>query len=119
MSVERNIKKQKQRRAFRVRSGIKRHSQLHRVSVFKSLKYIYAQLIDDATHKTLASCSSLEFKDSDLGDKKATARHVGLELAKRAQGAGIEKAVFDRGSFLYHGRIKALAEGLREGGLKI
>ena len=63
VSVERNIKKQKQRRAFRVRNGIKRHSALHRVSVFKSLQYIYAQLIDDTTHKTLASCSSLELKE--------------------------------------------------------
>ncbi|MFI5333422.1 MAG: 50S ribosomal protein L18 [Candidatus Babeliales bacterium] len=113
------MKKQKQRRAFRVRNGIKRHSSLHRVSVFKSLKYIYAQLIDDNTHKTLASCSSLELKDAVSGDKKATAHHIGLELAKRAKDLGVESAVFDRGSFLYHGRIKALAEGLREGGLKI
>lgn len=118
MSVERNIKKQRQRRAFRVRNGIKRHSSLHRVSVFKSLKYIYAQLIDDNTHKTLASCSSLELKDA-AGDKKLVAHHVGIELAKRAKGLGVESAVFDRGSFLYHGRVKALVDGLREGGLKI
>ena len=119
MSVERKIKKQKQRRAFRVRNGIKRHSSLHRVSVFKSLQYIYAQLIDDNGQKTLVSCSSLELKDSVSGDKKTVAHHVGRELAKRAKSLGIEAAVFDRGCFLYHGRIKALAEGLREGGLKI
>lgn len=119
MSVERNIKKQKQRRAFRVRNGIKRHSSLHRVSIFKSLQYIYAQLIDDNGQKTLASCSSLELKGSVSGDKKTVAQHVGRELAQRAKSLGIEAAVFDRGSFLYHGRVKALAEGLREGGLKI
>ena len=118
MSVERNIKKQKQRRAFRVRNGIKRHSALHRVSVFKSLKYTYAQLIDDATHTTIASCSSQEVAMTSA-DKKTIAHQVGLELAKRAQSLGVQAAVFDRGSFLYHGRVKAVAEGLREGGLKI
>lgn len=119
MSVERKVKKQKQRRAFRVRNGIKRHSTLLRISVFKSSQYIYAQLIDDNAQKTVASCSSLELKKVISGDKKAAAHHVGIELAKRAQGLGIQAAVFDRGSFLYHGRVKALAEGLREGGLKI
>ncbi|EKE05167.1 MAG: 50S ribosomal protein L18P [uncultured bacterium] len=89
-----------------------------RVSVFRSLKYIYAQVIDDINSTTLVSCSSLELKNLK-GDKKAIANAVGKELAKRAQEKGITTAVFDRGSFLYHGRVKALAEGLREGGLNI
>jgi large subunit ribosomal protein L18 len=88
-----------------------------RISVFRSLKHIYAQLIDDSQHKTLASCSSFDVETK--GDKKAVARSVGVELAARAKSKGVEQAVLDRGGFLYHGRVKALAEGLREGGLKI
>lgn len=118
MSVEKKITKRAQRRQLRVRSNIKRKSDLPRVTVFRSLRYIYAQLVDDAAHKTIASCSSLELKDSK-GDKKSVAQLVGKELAKRAKKEGIDAAVFDRGSFLYHGRIKALADGLREGGLKV
>lgn len=115
------IKKTKmraQRRALRVRRRIKEESTLHRVSVFKSLNHIYAQLIDDAGHKTLVSCSTLELKDL-TGNKKDVAHAVGMELAKRAKKAGITAAVFDRGQFLYHGRVKSLAEGIREGGLQI
>ena len=91
---------------------------LPRVTVFRSLNHVYAQLIDDANAHTIVSCSSLELKDL-TGDKKAVARSVGLALAEKIQGKGISAAVFDRGEFLYHGRVKALAEGLREGGLKI
>lgn len=116
MSVLRKIKERTERRALRVRN--KFNTQKPRVSVFRSLKYIYAQLIDDANSVTLASCSSLELKNLK-GDKKTVANAVGKELAKRAQEKGVSEAVFDRGSFLYHGRVKALAEGLREGGLKI
>jgi large subunit ribosomal protein L18 len=105
------------RRALRVKGHIKRVSTLPRISVYKSLKYIYAQLIDDATQKTLASCSSLQLQST--GDKKARAHAVGLELAKRAKEQGVEAVVFDRGKFKYHGRIAAVAEGLREGGLKV
>ena len=107
-----------QRRAQRVRRRIKEESTLPRVSVFKSLNHIYAQLIDDAVHKTLASCSTLELKDL-TGNKKDVAHAVGMELAKRAKKAGITVAVFDRGQFLYHGRVESLAEGIREGGLQI
>ncbi len=117
-----SLQKQKQigtkRRALRVRERIKRVSSLPRVSVFRSLNHIYAQLIDDAAQKTLASCSSRDLSKVS-GDKKAVARSVGIELAARAKKEGIEAAVFDRGSFLYHGRVKSLADGLREGGLKI
>lgn len=117
MSLIRKIKKRVQNRTLRVRSKFK-DSGLPRVSVFRSLKYIYAQIIDDVNHKTLASCSSLELTKLK-GEKTAIAKDVGLELAKRAKSLGIEKAVFDRGRYLYHGRVQSLAEGLREGGLQV
>lgn len=104
------------RRALRVRKTIKK-SGLPRVSVFKSLNHIYGQIIDDANQKTLVSCSSMEIDVS--GDKKVRARAVGKELARKALEKGISIVAFDRGSFLYHGRIKELAEGLREGGLQL
>jgi large subunit ribosomal protein L18 len=118
VSIQRKIKSRTERRALRVRSALKENSILPRLSVFRSLKHMYAQIIDDAAGKTLASCSSLELKDVS-GDKKAIARSVGLELANRAKKNGIQAAVFDRGSYLYHGRLKSLAEGVREGGLTI
>lgn len=118
MSLNRNIKARTKRRSLRVRGRLRKNDSLPRVSVFRSLNHMYAQIIDDVAQTTLASCSSLELKDL-TGDKKAVARLVGLELAKRAQDKGISAIVFDRGSFLYHGRVKALAEGLREGGLKV
>jgi large subunit ribosomal protein L18 len=79
---------------------------------------VYAQVIDDSKQATIASCSSLELKGL-TGDKKSVAHAVGLELAKRAVSQGCTTVVFDRGSFLYHGRVKALAEGLRAGGLTL
>ena len=118
MSLERKLAQRGKRRELRVRKHVKAHGTLPRVTVFRSLKQIYAQLINDAEHKTITSCSSLEFKEK-LGGKKVTARAVGLELAKRAREQGVQAAYFDRGSFLYHGRVKALVEGLREGGLTI
>lgn len=89
-----------------------------RISVFRSLNHIYAQIIDDVTHKTIVSSSSLKMK-TDKMDKKAIAKSVGIDLAKKALEAKIDDVCFDRGSYLYHGRVKSLAEGLREGGLKI
>ncbi len=114
--LRKNIQK-KQRRTARVRAQLKRGSDLPRVSVFRSNKYIYAQVIDDTAQKTVASYSSREL--SEAGDKKAQAHAVGLELAKRAKKKGIEKVKLDRGRFLFHGRVKALAEGLREGGIQV
>lgn len=105
------------RRKQHVRS-IVRNVGIPRVSVFRSARNIYAQLIDDAQHKTLVSCSTLELKGLS-GSKKERALQVGKELAQRALKAGIDTAVFDRGGFLYHGRVAAIAEGLREGGLRI
>lgn len=117
MSIKKKISQRKVRRSQRVRGGLNIGS-LPRVSVFRSSNHIYAQLIDDTKEKTLVSCSSLELNNLK-GDKKAVAHAVGLELATRAKNNSIEQAVFDRGSFLYHGRVAALAEGLRSGGLKI
>jgi large subunit ribosomal protein L18 len=117
VSLERNIAKRTERRAQRVRQNLRKR-EFPRVCVFRSLTNIYAQIIDDKQNKTLVSCSSLELKNL-TGDKKAIAQAVGLELAKRALDSGINTVIFDRGSFLYHGRVKALAEGLREGGLQV
>lgn len=118
MSLQRKIEQRKERRALRVRSKLKSNETLPRVSVFRSLSHIYGQLIDDNSGVTIASHSSLISKNVK-GDKKAIAKAVGLELAKKALEKGISSARFDRGRFLFHGRIEALAEGLREGGLKI
>lgn len=116
MSLERKIRVRRIRRSLRVRSRLS--SDLPRVSVFRSLNHIYAQIIDDRSQKTLLSYSSLELSKK-AGDKKATAFVIGRELAERARKQGIEAAIFDRGPFLYHGRVKSLADGLRDGGLKI
>ncbi len=118
MSLESKKKLARKRRAERVRHRLKHSASRPRISVLRSLNHIYAQLIDDNSGNTLASASSVVIKDV-TGDKKAIARAVGLELAKRAQEKGVQTAYFDRGRFLYHGRVKELAEGLREGGLTI
>jgi large subunit ribosomal protein L18 len=116
VSVNKKDRIRAKRRALRVRHGLKKYG-APRVSVFRSLKYIYAQIIDDVTGHTLASCSSLELKDVN-GDKKTIAHTIGAELAKRAKEKNIEAVIFDRGRFHYHGRVKSLADGLREGGIK-
>ncbi len=92
-----------------------------RLSVFRSSKQIYAQVIDDEHGRTLAAASSLEktMRESlKTGATVEAARIVGKELAERAKKAGVAKVVFDRGGYMYHGRVKALAEGAREGGLE-
>lgn len=89
-----------------------------RVSVSRSLQHIYAQVIDDAQQKTVASFSSMSLSKAQ-GTKKEVAKQVGLELGKVMVAKKIEAAFFDRGGYLYHGRIQALAEGLREAGVKI
>lgn len=117
MSLIRKNKQRVLRRINRVRKKLNTVTR-PRISVFRSLNHIYAQLVDDQTSVTLASCSSLVLADVN-GDKTAVAHAVGKELAQRAKEAGVESAVFDRGRFKFHGRVKALAEGLREGGLQI
>ena len=88
-----------------------------RLSVFRSNAHIYAQLIDDISGKTLAFASSSELAAEEKGTKIEMSKAVGKKLATKAIGNGISKVVFDRSGYLYHGRIKALAEGAREGGL--
>lgn len=117
MSFEKRKAIRANRRASRVRNVLKNNTDLPKVSVFRSLNHIYAQVIDMNVGKTVVSCSSLELKTS--GSKKEVARTVGKELAKRAIENGIKAAVFDRGGYLYHGRVQELADGLRDGGLKI
>jgi large subunit ribosomal protein L18 len=88
-----------------------------RLAVFRSNAGIYVQLIDDLSGKTLASASTQELK-SEKGTKVEISKKVGTAIAQKAKAAGIADVVFDRGGYLYHGRVKALAEGAREGGLK-
>ncbi len=109
------------RRKARVRRAVLAHSGGRpRLSVFRSSKQIYAQVIDDARGHTIAAASSLEKTLRELmktGANIDAARRVGKELADRAKKAGVDKVVFDRGGYMYHGRVKALADGAREGGL--
>jgi large subunit ribosomal protein L18 len=110
------------RRRARIRSVIAANAgDRPRLSVFRSSKQIYAQVIDDEHGRTLAAASSLEktMRESlKTGATVEAARIVGKELAERAKKAGVAKVVFDRGAYMYHGRVKALAEGAREGGLE-
>lgn len=112
------IRRQKLR--WRIRAKISGTAQKPRLSVFRSNKDIYAQLIDDATGVTLASANS---RQKDLAAQKVNkvekSMMVGRAIAEKAKSLGIEVAVFDRGGYLYHGRVKAIAEGAREGGLKL
>lgn len=107
------------RRHHRVRKAVKGTASKPRLNVFRSLTNIYAQLIDDVAGVTLASASSKspEFGKETGGNAEA-AKKVGLLLAQKAKAAGISKVVFDRGGYLYHGRVAALADGAREGGLE-
>ncbi|WP_292009947.1 50S ribosomal protein L18 [Chryseobacterium sp.] len=102
----------------RVRGKISGSSELPRLSVYKSNKEIYAQLIDDKSGKTLAAASSREKGVDAKGTKSEVSAAVGKAIAAKAKAAGIENIVFDRNGFVYHGRVKALADGAREGGLK-
>jgi large subunit ribosomal protein L18 len=102
----------------RVRGKISGSSELPRLSVYKSNKEIYAQLIDDKNGKTLVSASSREKGVDAKGTKTEVSAAVGKAIAAKAIAAGIESIVFDRNGFVYHGRVKALADGAREGGLK-
>ncbi len=109
------------RRKSRVRRELRRRAGTRvRLSVFRSSKNIYAQVIDDANGRTLASASTLE-KDMrgklNTGSNTAAASEIGKLIAERAQQAGITEVIFDRGSYIYHGRVKALAEAARESGL--
>jgi large subunit ribosomal protein L18 len=102
----------------RIRSKVQGTAERPRLAVFRSLKHIYAQVIDDASGKTLASASSSDKDSSAKGANAAAAKAVGAMIAKKAKDKGITQVVFDRGGYLYHGNVKALADAARENGLK-
>ena len=107
------------KRKARVRKKLKKSSSNRmRLSVFRSSKHIYAQIIDDVSGLTIASASTLEKSSSSLGSNVSSASKVGSEIAKKAIKAGVNEVFFDRVSYKYHGRVKALAETARETGLK-
>lgn len=111
----------RRRRHLRVRRKVTGVPDRPRLCVYRSLKHIYAQLVDDTSGRVLVSASSLSpeaKKNGASGKNVVAARVVGQVLAEKAKTAGIERIVFDRGGYLYHGRVKALAEGAREKGLK-
>lgn len=110
----------RQRRHIRVRRKISGTPECPRLNVFRSLSHMYAQIIDDTTGKTLVSASTLDkaIKDKvDFGGNKEAAKEVGKLIAERAIEAGIKDVVFDRGGYIYHGRVQELAEAAREAGL--
>jgi len=120
MFVKRDRNKERTVRHTRVRKKISGTSQLPRLCVFRSLKHIYAQVIDDKAGRTLVSASTLdpELKERTDGEnKKAAAKSVGKLVAERALAAGIKKVVYDRGGYIYTGRVAELAAGAREAGL--
>ena len=102
----------------RVRGKISGTAECPRLNVFRSTKNIYAQIIDDVKGVTLVAASSLDKEFNGNGGNKEAARKVGELIAKRAAEKGITEVVFDRGGYIFHGRVKELAEGAREGGLK-
>lgn len=106
------------KRHRRVRAKISGTASCPRLDVFRSSKHIYAQLIDDENGVTIVSASSMDKDFEGFGGNKEAARKVGQIVGKRAIEKGIETVVFDRGGYLYHGRVKELADGARESGLK-
>jgi large subunit ribosomal protein L18 len=102
----------------RIRRKVEGTTERPRLAVFRSLKHIYAQVIDDASGKTIASASSRDKDSSAKGANAAAAKAVGALIAKKAKDKGINRVVFDRGGYLYHGNIKALADAARENGLE-
>jgi large subunit ribosomal protein L18 len=111
-------KEKRKRRHKRVRAKIKGTKEVPRLCVFRSAKHIYAQLIDDEEGKTIVSAKDQDLKGKKPLKKTEKAKMVGILIAQKAREKKIEKVVFDRAGYKYHGRVKALAEGAREGGLK-
>jgi large subunit ribosomal protein L18 len=112
------VREARLRRHRRVRGRVSGTAERPRLTVFRSNRGIFAQLVDDASGRTLASASWTTLK-AETRDKSEQAREVGKALAAAAKTAGVDTAVFDRSGYLYHGRVKALADGAREGGLSI
>ncbi len=106
------------RRHARVREKVRGNAARPRLAVFRSLTHIYAQLVDDDAGTTLAAASSLDAKDAK-GKRTELAKNVGTLLGDRAKQKGVTEVVFDRGGYRYHGRVKALAEGVRAAGVKV
>jgi len=124
MKQWKKVAERSRRRALRVRKKVHGSADCPRLSVFRSNRFIYAQLIDDENGRTLAASSSLRLaKDGKLGAPKtgnrAAAKAVGVDIAARAKEKGLARARFDRGPYRFHGRVKALAEGVVEGGLSL
>ena len=113
-----NTNAQRLKRHKRVRSKVFGTTERPRLNVFRSEKNIYAQVIDDVAGNTLVAASSLDKEIEGNGGNKTAARAVGKLVAERAKAKGIDTVVFDRGGYLYHGRVAELAEGAREGGLE-
>jgi large subunit ribosomal protein L18 len=109
----------RRKRHARIRLDLRGSADRPRLSVFRSAKYIYAQVIDDEAGRTLAAASSRETGLTAGGGKVASARQVGRALADRAKAAGVTRVVLDRAGYRYHGRVRSLAEGAREGGLDL
>ncbi len=120
MRHDRQVGKQRRRRGFRVRNRLKRDTTRPRLCVFRSHQNFYAQIIDDAAGKTLASASTMdkEIRESArYGGNKTAAIAVGKSIAQRAIAAGVKEVVFDRREYKYHGRVAAMADAAREAGL--
>lgn len=120
MRAANRIARQRKTRSYRVRNGIRANSGRVRLSIFRSNKHIYAQLIDDSKGVTLASASTMQkgiIGDDEQGGNVDAARKVGQVIAARAKEQGVTQVVFDRGSCRYHGRVAALADAAREAGL--
>ena len=113
-----NTKAQRLKRHKRVRGKVSGTPEMPRLNVFRSEKNIYAQVIDDVNGVTLCSASTVEKGFEGNGSNKEAAKKVGLTVAERAKAKGIENVVFDRGGYIYHGRVSELAAGAREAGLK-
>ena len=121
MDHSRTILRQRMRRRHRVRRAIRGTTDRPRLSVFRTHKLIYAQIIDDSTGSTLVSASSMDKQIRDavtFGGNKQAAEAIGRVVAERAQAAGLKKVCFDRGEFHYHGRVAALADAARAAGLE-
>ena len=118
MPKDKNARHLRKVRQVRVRKKVSGTADRPRLSVFRSLKHIYAQVIDDSAGRTLVAASSQEAVASTSGPKIDVSATVGKVLAERALAAGVTQVVFDRGGCKYHGRVKALADGSREGGLQ-
>ncbi len=118
MVSRQDANKARQKRHKRVRGKISGTAECPRLNVYRSLSNIYAQLIDDVAGVTIAQASTTEKDFAQYGGNTEAAKAVGKILADRAKAKGIEKCVFDRGGYVYHGRVAALADGAREGGLE-